>query len=433
MNMTEHAPSLNPSLLDHSQDSVESLARAAKSSAPILCAAPSEQVYAVLSSLALGLRVHSADLIKANQVDLEAAKHKELSAAMLDRLLLNPERIEAMAVSVESIRDLPEPVGRVLWSTVRPNGLNIQRIAVPIGVLGMIYESRPNVTIDAAALCLKSRNAVLLRGGSESLHSATALHALVQKALRDHGLPEACVSMVTTSDRSAVGEMLAASHLIDVMIPRGGKNLIERVLNEARMPVFGHLEGLCHIYIHPSVKPEIALSVPLNAKMRRTGVCGAMETLLLDQNLAPDLARAILCGLLDAGCEIVGDKMAQALDARIGPATPQDWSTEYLAPKLSCAVVNGVDEAIHHINSYGSHHTDSILAEEPEVVEKFLKGVDSGIVMHNASTQFADGGEFGMGAEIGIATGKLHARGPVGLEQLCTYKYIVEGAGQTRP
>ena len=371
-------------------------------------------------------------ILEANKKDLAAGEQKGLSPALLDRLKLTPERIAGIASGVDVVRELEDPVGKTLWEADRPNGLKIQRVAVPIGVLGMIYESRPNVTVDAAALCLKSHNAVVLRGGSESLHSSLALHAIVQAALKAHDLPEAAVSMIPITDREAVGEMLRSKY-IDVMIPRGGKGLIARVREEATMPVFSHLDGQCHIYIHPSAKPEIAVEVSRNAKLRRTGICGALETLLLDQNLDKAVARDVLAKLFDDGCVIVGDKMAQTLDDRIGQATGEDWSTEYLEAKLSVAVVNSVDEAITHINTYGSHHTDSILAEDAKAVSKFLQNVDSGIVMHNASTQFADGGEFGMGAEIGIATGKMHARGPVGLEQLCTYKYLVHGAGQTRP
>lgn len=409
------------------------LASDAKKASTILALTSDAVMNDVLKTITEHLTAEAAAILKANAIDLEAGKAKGLTSALLDRLTLTQERIQSMADGLMVVAGLPDPLGKVLWETTRPNGLQIQRVSVPIGVLGMIYESRPNVTVDAAALCLKSRNAVVLRGGSESLHSSLALHAIIQKALKAHDLPEACVTMVPVADREVVGAMLACNQYIDVMIPRGGKGLIERVMNEARMPVFGHLEGLCHIYVHPSVKPEIALEVTLNAKMRRTGICGAMETLLLDQGLDPNLARQILGQLLDAGCEIVGDKLAQSLDARITPASAQDWSTEYLDAKLSCAVVSGLDEALVHINTYGSDHTDSILAEDNQAAQRFLREVDSGIVMHNASTQFADGGEFGMGAEIGIATGKMHARGPVGVEQLCTYKYLVRGTGQTRP
>lgn len=416
-----------------SKDIVHSLGGETKTASRILAQLSEDQIHAVLRGIANSLRENVPKLIESNKKDLAAGEQKALSGALLDRLMLNEERIEIMAQGIETIIALDDPVGRVLWETQRPNGLHIQRVAVPIGVLGMIYESRPNVTIDAAALCLKSRNAVVLRGGSESLQSSLALHALIQDTLKGNDIPEACVSMIPIADREAVGDMLRASQYIDVMIPRGGKSLVERVQNEARMPVFSHLDGICHIYIHPSVKPEIAVEVSYNAKMRRTGICGAMETLLLDQNLAPEIAKSLLGKLLDGGCEIVGDKMAQRLDSRIGEARSEDWSSEYLDSKLSCAVVNGVTEAVNHINTYGSHHTDSILGEDVDAVEYFLKNIDSGIVMQNASTQFADGGEFGMGAEIGIATGKMHARGPVGLEQLCTYKYQVRGSGQTRP
>ena len=415
------------------QQIVYALGREAKDAAQSLNQTSTDDVNVILKAIAQTLRENIPVILNGNKKDLEAGEAKGLSAAMLDRLALDEDRIEAMAAGVEAIATLPDPVGRVLWENERPNGLNIQRVAVPIGVLGMIYESRPNVTVDAAALCLKSRNAVILRGGSESLHSSLALHRLIQDVLEAHNLPKAVVSMIPTADRDAVGAMLGAHQFIDVMIPRGGKGLVERVMNEARMPVFSHLDGLCHIYIHPSVKPDIAKDVPLNAKLRRTGICGAMETLLLDQALDPETAKATLANLLDNGCEIVGDKMAQALDSRIGAAEAQDWNTEYLDTKLSVAIVSGVEDAVRHINSYGSHHTDSILAEDAEAVSYFFQNVDSGICMHNASTQFADGGEFGMGAEIGIATGKMHARGPVGLEQLCTYKYLVHGSGQTRP
>ena len=364
--------------------------------------------------------------------DLETGA-QTLTDAKKDRLTLTPERIQGIANAVQIVRDLPDPNGRVLWEEERPNGLSIQRISVPLGTLGMIYEARPNVTIDAAALALKSRNTILLRGGSESLESCAALHKIVQKSLEQAGLPAAAVSLIPVKDREAVGIMLGAHHYIDVMIPRGGESLTSRVMDEAKMPVFAHLDGICHIYIHASAKPEIAREVPLNAKMRRTGICGAMETLLLDKDLDPAVARETLGALLDAGCALVGDKMAQALDTRIQAASAADWDTEYLSAKLSVCVVNSPDEAITHINAHGSHHTDSILAEDPAVTQKFLGEIDSAIVMHNTSTQFADGGEFGMGAEIGIATGRFHARGPVGLEQLTTYKYVVRGSGQTRP
>ena len=416
-----------------SEDIVNALGKEAKSAAFIMAQTPTDKINAALKTLARALRENVSSLLEANKKDLASATQRGLTAAMIDRLKLDEKRIESMAQGVETVIALDDPTGKVLWSAIRPNGMKIERVAVPIGVLGMIYESRPNVTVDASILCLKSHNAVILRGGSESLHSSLALHKLIQDALEQSGLPKAAVSMIPVSDREAVGAMLRASEYIDVMIPRGGRGLIERVMNEARMPVFGHLEGLCHIYVHPTAKPDIARNVTLNAKMRRTGVCGAMETLLLDKNLDKNVAKQILAQIIDSGCEIVGDKESQALDPRIGKATEDDWRTEYLDAKLSCRMVDGVQAAVEHINFYGSHHTDSILTEDAQAAEYFLKNVDSGIVLHNASTQFADGGEFGMGAEIGIATGKMHARGPVGLEQLCTYKYLVHGTGQTRP
>ena len=415
------------------QQIVNELGRKARAAASVLSQTSESQINDVLDSIAAKLRANVKPILEANEKDLAAGRQKGLSPALIDRLKLNPERIEGMAKGLEVVRDLPDPVGRILWETTRPNGMNIQRVSVPIGVLGMIYESRPNVTIDAAALCLKSRNAVILRGGSESLNSSLALHKFVQEALNEQNIPADAASMVPIADRDAVGAMLAASDLIDVMIPRGGKSLVERVQSEAKMPVFSHLEGICHIYIHPTAKADIAKAITLNAKMRRTGVCGAMETLLIDKDFDQKTAKDVLAQLIDSGCAIVGDKMAQRLDDRIGEATVKDWTTEYLDAKLSVAIVSGVKEAVNHINTYGSHHTDSILTEDKEATDYFLKNVDSGIVIHNASTQFADGGEFGMGAEIGIATGKMHARGPVALEQLCTYKYLIHCTGQTRP
>lgn len=414
-------------------DLIRGLARRTKDASSVLGQQDSNLINTVLIDIAKALISNTKIILQENKKDIKAAEAKQISNAMVDRLRLNEDRIQSMSEGLKSIAALPDPVGRVLWDTNRPNGLAIKRVSVPIGVLGMIYESRPNVTIDAAALCLKSRNAVMLRGGSESLHSSLALHSIIQEVLKTHNLPEASVSMVPVTDREAVGIMLRSHDLIDVMIPRGGKGLTERVTNEATMPVFSHLDGICHIYVHENADQNLARDVTLNAKMRRTGICGAMETLLLDQSLAPETARSIVINLLDGGCELVGDKMAQALDSRIGAATSHDWETEYLSAKLSVCVVAGIDEAIAHINAHGSHHTDSILTKDENAAAKFLAEVDSGIVMHNASTQFADGGEFGMGAEIGIATGKMHARGPVGLEQLCTYKYHVLGSGQCRP
>ncbi len=393
----------------------------------------SDTISNALKNIADAVIKSKHSILDANEKDMSAAKKKGLSEALLDRLKLNTPRLEAMAEGVRAIANMDDPAGRVLWETMRPNGLKIKRIAVPIGVLGMIYKSRPNVTVDAAALCLKSRNAVILRGGSESFNSAQMLHQIIKQSLLQSGLPEAAISMVPNADRDLVGAMLKADHVIDVMIPRGGRKLIERVMAEARMPVFSHLEGLCHIYIHESANEDIAHDVTVNAKLRRTGVCGSLETLLLDQNLPSNIISHVLKSLLDQGCEIVGDDKTQSFDKRIKKAKDQDWRTEYLDKKLSVKFVEGVDQAVQHINYFGSHHTDSILCEDKDTADYFLKHVDSGIVIHNASTQFADGGEFGMGAEIGIATGKLHARGPVGLEQLCSYKYIVEGSGQIRP
>ncbi len=404
-----------------------------KKASVILSQAPTCIINQVLNSISKSILKNAQFIIEENKKDLINANKRGLSAAMIDRLTLDNERIKSIAHSVNIVEDLNDPTECVLSETLRPNGLNIQKVSCPIGVLGMIYESRPNVTVDAAVLCLKSHNAVILRGGSESLHSSLALHGLIQDVLEEHGLPKACVSMVPITDRAAVGAMLQASDYIDVMIPRGGKSLIERIMNEARMPVFAHLSGLCHIFVHQSADISIARDITLNAKMRRTGVCGAMETLLLDSGLNDEHAKDILKCLLDADCNVYGDERARSLDKRIEHASADDWETEYLDSKLSCKFVDDVTSAVDHVNTYGSHHTDSIIAQDQNAVDYFLKNVDSGIVMHNASTQFADGGEFGMGAEIGIATGKMHARGPVGLEQLCTYKYLVRGNGQTRP
>ena len=412
---------------------VHNLCVETKTAAFILAQTPTQTINAVLLTLSKFIRANTAEILNANAIDIKNAEQRCLTPALIDRLKLDKERIEGIASSVETVMNLDDPTGKILWDESRPNNLNIQKISCPIGVLGMIYESRPNVTVDAAILCLKSHNAVVLRGGSESLNSSLALHKMIQQALEEHNLPKSCVSIIPISDRAAVGAMLAANKYIDVMIPRGGKGLIERVMSEAKMPVFGHLEGLCHIYIDKSAKPNIARDVTLNAKMRRTGICGAVETLLLDENLDKDIAKSVLSILLDAGCSIVGDDETQALEPRINPAVQSDWTTEYLDSKLSVRFVKDVKEAVDHINTLGSHHTDSILSEDSDATRYFLHNVDSGIVIHNASTQFADGGEFGMGAEIGIATGKMHARGPVGLEQLCTYKYIVHGSGQTRP
>ncbi len=414
-------------------NTITDMAQKARSAAFVLSQAPDAQVDAVLAALEQKIRNAPDGLMKANLLDIDHAVSKNLSSAMIDRLTLNDDRIRGMADSVASIRAQENPCGKVLEDWTRPNGLRIQKISVPIGVLGMIYESRPNVTIDAAALCLKSRNAVILRGGSESFETSKFLHGLVVESLMENDLPASCVAMVTSRDRALVGDMLNAVGLIDVIIPRGGKGLTGRVMEEAKMPVFAHLDGNCHLYLHPSVKPDLALSVIKNAKLRRTGICGAAESLLFDDGLDTALAHDILKMLLAEGVEIVGDGKAQALDKNIVPASDEDWSTEYLDKKISVKFVKGVGDAVAHINHYGSHHTDSILCEDQSAAAYFLANVDSAIVMHNASTQFADGGEFGFGAEIGIGTGKLHARGPVGVRQLCTFKYKVLGTGQTRP
>jgi len=420
-------------IMEASPTMIHDLGVAARAAAFLLSQADEAQIDGALDALAQSIGASHGKIMAANQIDIDNATSKNLSAAMIDRLTLNEARLKSLADSVRSIRALKNPSGKILAEWTRPNGLRIQKISVPIGVLGMIYESRPNVTIDAAALALKSRNAIILRGGSESFETSKALHSLIVDALQKNGLPATAVCFVANRDRALVGDMLNAAGLIDVIIPRGGKSLTSRVMDEAKMPVFAHLDGNCHIYIHPSTKPDMAMDVVKNAKLRRTGICGAAESLLFDKDLDTSLARNIVGMLLKEGVEIVGDGMAQALDKNIKPASEQDWAAEYLDKKISVKFVNGVGEAVAHINHYGSHHTDSILTEDNSAAAYFLTNVDSAIVMHNASTQFADGGEFGFGAEIGIGTGKLHARGPVGLEQLVTFKYTVMGNGQVRP
>lgn len=410
---------------------IRPLAIASRDAAFRLSQAADETIDAALAALEEALKAQETAILAANAADLAAAK--DLSPAMLDRMTLNAARIAGMADSVASIRALPYPAGRTLETWTRPNGLTIRKVSVPIGVIGMIYESRPNVTIDAAALCLKSRNAVILRGGSECRATSAFLHGLVAAALEKNGLPASCVAMAPTQDRAFVGEMLGAAGLIDVIIPRGGKGLTSRVMSEAKMPVFAHLDGNCHVYVHAGADKAMALSVVRNAKLRRTGVCGAAESLLLDDALDAGFAREILVMLMNEGVEVVGDGKTQALDKRIGAASEDDWSAEYLEKKISCKFVANVGEAVAHINHYGSHHTDSIITGDKTAADYFQKNVDSAIVVHNASTQFADGGEFGFGGEIGIGTGKLHARGPVALRELCTFKYVIDGDGQTRP
>jgi len=386
---------------------------------------------AALKAAALRIRGARAAILAANQRDL--ADNPGLSAALTDRLMLDDKRIEAMAAGVDTVAALPDPIGEVTERWTRPNGLVIERVRVPLGVIGIIYESRPNVTADAAALCLRSGNAVILRGGSESFHSSAAILTAFRDGIAVAGVDPDAVQAVPTRDRAAVGKLLAMSEAIDVIVPRGGTSLIARVQAESRIPVIAHLEGNCHVYVHATAKPETARAVTLNAKMRRTGVCGAAESLLIDRAVAKTLLPGLLDDLIRAGCAIRGDAETRALDARATPASEADWSTEYLDAIIAVRVVDGLDQAIEHVNRYGSHHTDAIIAEDAEAARRFLDEIDSAIVLHNASTQFADGGEFGFGAEIGISTGKLHARGPVGAAQLTSYKYRVHGTGQVRP
>jgi glutamate-5-semialdehyde dehydrogenase len=387
-----------------------------------------------LRAAAAAIRTRKNEILAANAKDMEAAKAAGMAAAMLDRLSLNDARIEAMAKGVEEVAAQPDPNGRELARWARPNGLDIARVATPIGVIGIIYESRPNVTADAGAIALKAGNVAILRGGSDSLHSSGAIHAAMVEGLKAAGLPEAAIQYVRNTDRAAVGLMLEGLNgAIDLIIPRGGKGLTGRVMREARVPVLAHLEGLCHTYVHAKSDPEMARKVTLNAKMRRTGICGATETLLIDQAVLKSHGLPILEDLAKAGCEIRGDEAVRGIFPAAKAATEEDWKTEYLEAIIAVKTVDGLDQAIAHIEHYGSHHTDSILTEDAAAAEKFLNALDSAIVLWNASTQFADGGEFGMGAEIGIGTGKLHARGPVGVEQLTTFKYVVRGTGQTRP
>ena len=413
---------------------MDRIGRAAVEAAAVMALARREQKDAALLAAARALRRRSLDVLAANAIDMESARAAGLSAAMLDRLKLDPARVEAMAAGVEQIAALADPIGTVMDERVRPNGLHIQRVRVPLGVIGIIYESRPNVTCDAGALCLKSGNAAILRGGSESHRSSTAIHACLLEGLGGAGLPEACIQLVPTTDRAAVGYMLGAmADWIDVIVPRGGKSLIARVQQEARVPVIGHLEGNCHVYVDRAADLRMAREIVRNAKLRRTGICGAAETLLVDEGCAATHLAPIVKDLLDAGCEVRGDARVQAADPRVRPATEDDWYTEYLDAVIAARVVGGVDEAIRHIARYGSAHTEAIVTDDVAAAEAFLARVDSAIVLHNASTQFADGGEFGMGAEIGISTDRFHARGPVGVEQLTSYKYVVRGSGQTRP
>jgi glutamate-5-semialdehyde dehydrogenase len=413
---------------------MRALGERARAASRALAQAAPEQKATALAAAAQALLDRAPAILEANARDMAAAQARGLSGAMLDRLFLDDRRIAAMARGIDDVRALPDPIGTVLAEWTRPNGLRIQRVRVPLGVIGIIYESRPNVTADAGALCLKSGNAVILRGGSESFHSSTAIHACLAAGLAAAGLPAAAIQMVPTADREAVGYLLREMQAyLDVVVPRGGKSLIARVQADARVPVIGHLEGLCHTYVHASADVAMAVALAVNAKMRRTGVCGATETLLIDRTALPTHWGAIADALLAAGCELRGDAELVRLDPRVKPATEADWRTEYLDAILACRVVGGLDEAIAHIETYGSGHTECIVAEDQSAADRFLHDLDSAILLHNASTQFADGGEFGMGAEIGIATGRIHARGPVGAEQLTSYKYVVHGSGQTRP
>ena len=410
---------------------VNGMARAARRAQRIVARLDSAAKQAALRSAAASVRAAEAPILAANARDMAAGEAGGLSGAMLDRLRLDPQRLEATAVALEQVAALPDPVGQVIDNSVRPNGLQMSRVRVPIGVIGIIYESRPNVTADAAALCLASGNAALLRGGSEAVHSNRALHAALVEGLVAAGIPAEAVQLVPTQDRVAVGAMLAAAGQIDLIVPRGGKSLVARVQADARVPVLAHLDGINHTYIHSAADPAKARAIALNAKLRRTGVCGSMETLLLDAQFPA--AQEVVAALLDAGCELRGDARARALDPRVLTASANDWDTEYLDAVLSVAVVDGLDDALAHIERHASGHTDAVVSEDAGVCERFLAEADSAIVMANASTQFADGGEFGLGAEIGIATGRLHARGPVALEGLTTYKWLVRGSGQIRP
>lgn len=408
------------------------MGKQAKSASHSLALATTDAKNLALRESAKAIRASVATILAANTNDMLAGQDKNLSPAMLDRLKLDAARIEAIAAGLEAIAALPDPVGATMDQWQRPNGLDISRVRTPLGVIGVIYESRPNVTADAGALCLKAGNAVILRGGSESLNSSKAIHTCLLDGLTAAGLPSAAIQLVPTSDRACVGEMLTMTNYIDILVPRGGRSLVERVQRDARVPVFAHLEGLNHVYIDAEADPAKALDITINAKMRRTGICGAAETLLVHSD-AQEMLPAIIDSLITLGCEVRGDDAVLAHHASVKPVTEVDWSTEYLDAILSVKIVPSLDAALGHIAIYGSHHTDCIVTENNEAAEKFLTHVDSAIVLHNASTQFADGGEFGMGAEIGIATGRIHARGPVGLEQLTSFKYIVRGNGQIRP
>jgi len=413
---------------------MDPLGLAARRASRTLALTSNEHRNQALHAMAQAVRDHVDEILEANRMDTGDSEKRGLSAAMLDRLMLDGDRIESMAAATDAIAELPDPLGQVIAEWDRPNGLTIQRITVPLGVIGIIYESRPNVTADAAALCLKSGNSTILRGGSESYRSNNAIHDCIRAGLSEAGIDTGAVQMVATKDRDAVGYLLSSMReWIDVVVPRGGKSLIKRVQDDARVPVIGHLEGICHVYLHMAANPTMARDIAVNAKMRRTGICGAAETILVDQSVAESLLPDVAQVLLDAGCKIRGDEQVVAIVNDATPANEADWSTEYLDAIISIRVVNDIDAAIAHISQYGSGHTESIVTEDSVAAEKFFREVDSAILLHNASTQFADGGEFGMGAEIGIATGRVHARGPVGVNQLTSYKYLVRGNGQVRP
>ncbi len=409
---------------------IRTMGTAARAAARTLAQAPAGVKADAVRAAAAAIRADQDAIVAANAADISAASG--LSEAMVDRLRLDPARVTAIADAADAIAALEDPVGEVIKSWERPNGLKFERVRVPLGVVGIIYESRPNVTADAALLCLMAGNAAILRGGSEAVRSNRALHAAIVRGIADAGLPADTVQLVPTQDRDAVGAMLRAAGLIDIIIPRGGKALVARVQEEARIPVLAHLDGICHTYVDRAADIDMAKAIVLNAKMRRTGICGAMETLLIDR-AAVDIAPALIRMLLDEGCEVRGDVAINGMDMRVKPATPEDWDTEYLDAIVSAKLVDGVDEAISHIAAHGSHHTDVIVTDDADTAARFLSEVDSAIVMHNSSSQYADGGEFGFGAEIGIATGRLHARGPVALEGLTTYKTLVRGTGQVRP
>jgi glutamate-5-semialdehyde dehydrogenase len=412
---------------------MQAIGRGARTAAQVLAGASAEQKNRALRAAATLVRDAREAIVAANAADMSDATLKQLSPALLDRLRLDAVRVEAMAQGLEAIAQLPDPIGKRLAQWSRPNGMRIERVSVPLGVIGIIYESRPNVTADAGALCLKSGNAVILRGGSESGRSSAAIHEVFQRALAEAELPQSCIQIVPTSDRAAVGYMLAEmADSIDVIVPRGGKNLIERVQRDARVPVIGHLEGVCHVFVDRAAELTMATRIVVNAKMRRTGVCGSAETLLVDEACAATHLGPLVNALLEAGCEVRGDRVTRLVDTRVKTALEEDWYAEYLDAIIAVRVVADLDAAIAHITQYGSQHTECIVTDDLQAAEKFLARVDSAIVLHNASTQFADGGEFGMGAEIGISTDKFHARGPVGVEQLTSYKYLVHGSGQIR-